>query len=133
MSTAFTLNFSEIRMTDVAKVGGKNASLGELFNALATKGVGVLDGFATNAYWRLLQELGLRNKLETLFSKLDAENLDQLAASGHAARTMILETPLPLNLCSDVVNSYRELMKRLGGETELAVRSPASAEDLREG
>jgi pyruvate, water dikinase len=132
MSTAFTLNFSEIRMTDVAKVGGKNASLGELFNALATKGVGVLDGFAitTNAYWRLLQELGLRNKLETLFSKLDAENLDQLAASGHAARTMILETPLPLNLCSDVVNSYRELMKRLGDETELAVCSSASTEDL---
>jgi pyruvate, water dikinase len=75
----------------------------------------------------------LKDRLETLFSKLDAENLDQLAAAGHAARTMILETPLPMDLCSDVVGSYRELIKRLGGETELAVRSPASAEDLREG
>lgn len=134
MSSVFTLNFSEIHMADVSKVGGKNASLGELFNALAARGVGVLDGFAitTSAYWRLLQEQGLRTKLETLFSQLDAENLDQLAASGHAARTLILETPLPPDLCSDVTDSYRELMKRLGRETELAVRSSASAEDLPE-
>ena len=134
MSTVFTLNFSEIHMTDVSKVGGKNASLGELFNALAASGVGVLDGFAvtTGAYWRLLQEQGLRTRLETLFSQLDAENLDQLAAAGHAARTRILETPLPSDLCSDVIDSYRELMKRLGRETELAVRSSASAEDLPE-
>ncbi|MGB9464295.1 MAG: phosphoenolpyruvate synthase [Candidatus Acidiferrum sp.] len=134
MKTAYTLNFSEICMTDVAKVGGKNASLGELFNALATKGVGVLDGFAitTNAYWRLLQEQGLRTKLEALFTKLDAENLEQLAQSGHAARTMILETPLPIDLCSEVVDSYRELIERLGSEPELAVRSSATAEDLPE-
>jgi pyruvate, water dikinase len=134
MKKVYTLDFSEIRMTDVAKVGGKNASLGELFNSMVPKGVGVLDGFAitTNAYWRLLQELGLGSKLETLFTKLDAENLEQLAASGHAARTLILETPLPVDLCSDVVISYRELSKRLGSEPELAVRSSASAEDLPE-
>jgi len=66
MSMPFTLNFSEIRMTDVANVGGKNASLGELFNAMPAKGVGVLDGFATttNAYWHLLKKLGLRNRVE---------------------------------------------------------------------
>ena len=134
MKNAYTLNFSEIRMTDVAKVGGKNASLGELFNALAAKGVGVLDGFAitTNAYWRLLQEHDLRTKLESLFSKFDPENLDQLAATGHAARTLILETSLPTDLCTDILSSYREFIKRLGHETELAVRSSASAEDLPE-
>jgi len=134
MKNAYTLNFSEIRMTDVAKVGGKNASLGELFNALAAKGVGVLDGFAitTNAYWRLLQEHDLRTKLESLFSKFDPENLDQLAATGHAARTLILETSLPTDLCTDILISYREFIKRLGHETELAVRSSASAEDLPE-
>ncbi len=134
MKTNYTLGFSEIRMSDVAKVGGKNASLGELFNALAAKGVGVLDGFAitTDAYWRLLQEHGLRTKLETLFSKLDPENLDLLAASGHAARTLILETPLPTDLCTDILSSYREFIKRSGHETELAVRSSASAEDLPE-
>ena len=134
MKNAYTLNFSEIRMTDVAKVGGKNASLGELFNALAAKGVGVLDGFAitTNAYWRLLQEHDLRTKLESLFSKFDPENLDQLAATGHAARSLILETSLPTDLCTDILISYREFIKRLGHETELAVRSSASAEDLPE-
>ena len=134
MKNAYTLNFSEIRMTDVAKVGGKNASLGELFNALAAKRVGVLDGFAitTNAYWRLLQEHDLRTKLESLFSKFDPENLDQLAATGHAARSLILETSLPTDLCTDILSSYREFIKRLGHETELAVRSSASAEDLPE-
>ena len=84
MKTSFTVNFSEIRMGDVARVGGKNASLGEMFIALKPKGVGVLDGFAitTDSYWRLLEEQGLRQKLEALFSKLDPENLEQLAAKG---------------------------------------------------
>jgi len=134
MKATYTLSFCEIRMSDVAKVGGKNASLGELSNAFAAKGVGVLDGFAitTNAYWRLLQEHDLRTKLESLFSKFDPENLDQLASTGHAARTLILETPLPTDLCTDILSSYREFIKRLGHETELAVRSSASAEDLPE-
>ena len=62
MDRSFILKFSEIGMSDVARVGGKNASLGELFAALKPKGVGVLDGFAvtTDAYWRLLEEKGLR-------------------------------------------------------------------------
>ncbi len=60
MGSTYVLNFSEIRMGDVALVGGKNASLGELFSALKPKGVGVSDGFAltTDAYWRLLDEQG---------------------------------------------------------------------------
>jgi pyruvate,water dikinase len=134
MKTDYTLNFSEIHITDMAKVGGKNASLGELFNALTIKGVGVLDGFAvtTDAYWRLLQEQRLREELEELFTKLDAENLEQLAASGHAARSAILRTPLPGDLRSAILESYRELLQRLGREPELAVRSSASAEDLPE-
>jgi pyruvate,water dikinase len=65
MKSKYTLDFFEIRNEDVALVGGKNASLGELFSALKPKGVGVLDGFAltTDAYWRLLEEQGLRAKL----------------------------------------------------------------------
>ncbi|MBZ5661573.1 MAG: phosphoenolpyruvate synthase [Acidobacteriia bacterium] len=134
MKPAFTVNFSEIRMGDVARVGGKNASLGEMFSALKTKGVGVLDGFAvtTDSYWRLLEEQDLRAKLEGLFSNLDPENLEQLAAKGHEARSRILETPLPEDLQSAVRQSYRELVGRLGREAELAVRSSASAEDLPE-
>ena len=77
MKPVFSLNFSEIRMTDVARAGGKNASLGELFAALKPQGVGVLDGFAltTDAYWRLLEEQNLGRELETLFTNFDAENL----------------------------------------------------------
>lgn len=89
-------------MSDVPRVGGKNASLGELFVALKPRGVSVLDGFAinTDAYWRLLAEHGLRQELEKTFSKLDPENLEQLAAAGHAARAQILATPLPEVLAS---------------------------------
>jgi pyruvate,water dikinase len=75
-------------MGDVARVGGKNASLGEMFSPLKPKGVGVLDGFAitTGAYW-LLEEQNLRATLENIFLSLDPENLEQLAAKGHEART----------------------------------------------
>jgi pyruvate, water dikinase len=134
MTGPLALEFSKIGMHDVALVGGKNASLGELFSALRPKGVGVLDGFAvtTDAYWILLEQHGLRQKLEGIFSNLDPEDLQSLAVSGHAARTQILETALPNDLQSAVLESYRALVKRLGREPELAVRSSASAEDLPE-
>jgi pyruvate, water dikinase len=134
MEPIFSLNFSEIRMSDVARVGGKNASLGELFAALKPQGVCVLDGFAltTDAYWRLLEEQNLRRELETLFTNFDAENLQQLAERGHAARTRILQTPFPDDLRTAILGGYRELVARLGREPELAVRSSASAEDLPE-
>jgi len=131
---SYTADFSEIRMGDVARVGGKNASLGEMFSQLKPKGVGVLDGFAitTDAYWRLLEERDLRAELEKTFASLDPENLEQLAAKGHEARTKILKTPLPEVLQSSIRDSYRALASRMGRETELAVRSSASAEDLPE-
>jgi pyruvate, water dikinase len=135
MKSPYSLDFSEIRMGDVARVGGKNASLGEMFRALKPMGVGVLDGFAitTEAYWRLLDENGLRVKLEKIFSGLDPENLEQLAAGGHEARSQILQTPLPELLQSAIRDSHAALLKRIGRrDAELAVRSSASAEDLPE-
>ncbi len=134
MKSQFIRDFSEIRNKDVALVGGKNASLGEMFRALKPKGVGVLDGFAltTDAYWRLLDEQGLRAKLEALFSNLDPENLEQLTTIGHEARTQILQTPLPEVLQSAIRNSYQALIARIGRQVEMAVRSSASAEDLPE-
>src|SRR5579862_9031366 len=127
-----TLDFSEINNSDIAKVGGKNASLGELYRALKPLGVGVLDGFATttDAYWLLLEVKGLRHTLETIFANLDSENLSQLKTAGHEARTQILRTPLPRSLESAILVAYRRLVERLGREPELAVRSSASAEDL---
>ncbi|HSU31661.1 MAG TPA: phosphoenolpyruvate synthase [Bryobacteraceae bacterium] len=131
---SFTVDFSEISVRDVSRVGGKNASLGELYNALKPVGVGVLDGFATTAeaYRRLLLEKGLRRKLDAIFSTFDPENLPQLAERGHLARTAILATPIPGDVSNEVLASYRRLADRSGREPELAVRSSATAEDLPE-
>jgi pyruvate, water dikinase len=132
MKSAYILRFSEIGMSDVTRVGGKNASLGELFVALKSEGVGVLDGFAitTEAYWRHLEEQNLRGKLEDVLSNLAPDNLAQLAEAGYAARTHILQTQLPDDMCEDILDAYHELVTRLKHEPEMAVRSSASAEDL---
>jgi pyruvate, water dikinase len=134
MTPCYTLDFSQVGMQDVPRVGGKNASLGQLFRELKLQGVGVLDGFATTAeaYWRLLSERDLRARLEKILNGLDPENLEDLAQRGYAARAAVLETPLPEELNESVLDAYRRLVARLGREPELAVRSSATAEDLPE-
>jgi pyruvate,water dikinase len=130
----YTLDFSQISLRDTPLVGGKNASLGELFKSLRPQGVGVLDGFATtsDAYRRLLQEGDLENKLLRVLFGLDVEDVSELAIRGHAARAAVLETPLPDELRAEVIAAYERLRLRLGREPELAVRSSATAEDLPE-
>jgi pyruvate,water dikinase len=132
--TRYTLDFAEIRMSDLARVGGKNASLGEMFNALKPKGVGVTDGFATTsaAYWKLLQQENLRGKLQSIFANLDVEDADELAACGHAARAAVLETSIPQDIRQAVLEAYDRLCQRMGSIVEVAVRSSATAEDLPE-
>jgi pyruvate,water dikinase len=130
----YTLNFSEIGMKDVNRVGGKNASLGELFNSLKSKGVGVIDGFATtaDAYRALLAEGQLEYELRSLVSDFDHEDVEELKRRGHAARVAVLDMPLPKELRNAVLAAYEKLCERLGHEPELAVRSSATAEDLPE-
>jgi pyruvate,water dikinase len=130
----YVLDFSEIALSDVGRVGGKNASLGELFRALKPAGVGVLDGFATtaDAYRRLLAQDGLLDRLRSIFGDFDPEDLEELARRGHAARAAVLETPLPDDLRTAIAAAYDRLSARLGREPELAVRSSATAEDLPE-
>lgn len=130
----FISDFGNIGMADIGRVGGKNASLGELFKALKPQGVGVVDGFAitSDAYWHLLDQAGLRSKLEALFERFDPENVEQLGERGHAARAAILQTPIPSDLNQAIIDAYRHLTDRLGHEAELAVRSSATAEDLPE-
>lgn len=130
----YTLDFDQITLKDVPRVGGKNASLGEMFNALRPQGVGALDGFAitADAYRRLLGEGGLEDKLRSILSNFDPENVGELADRGHAARAAVLETPLPDDLCVAIVEAYERLCERLGYEPEMAVRSSATAEDLPE-
>ena len=125
MAPTYTLDFSEIGIQDVPRVGGKNASLGQLFRELKLQGVGVLDGFATtaDAYWRLLTEQDLKACLDKILSAFNPENLEELAQRGHAARTTLIETPLPEEIAQSVLKAYRCLVARLGREPELAVRS----------
>ena len=132
--TRYTIDFSEIGMSDIAQVGGKNASLGHLFNVLKPHGVNVLDGFATTAtaYRQLLGAEHLEDRLRRLFADLDYENVAELALRGARARVEVLKTPLPAAFRDDIVAAYARLCKRFGRETELAVRSSATAEDLPE-
>lgn len=133
-SSAYVSDFADISLMDVGNVGGKNASLGEMFRALKPKGVGVLDGFATtaSAYWHLLAANGLDVRLRAIFSPFDAENLAELSRRGAAARAAVLETPIPDDLRAAILGAYEGLCARIGREPELAVRSSATAEDLPE-
>ena len=133
-SAEYVLNFGDIGLGDLPKVGGKNASLGELFRALKPRGVGVLDGFATtaHAYHRLLATNGLEARLRAIFSPVDPEDLAQLSLRGTTARAAVLETPLPEDVRTAILAAYDDLCARVGRAPELAVRSSATAEDLPE-
>jgi pyruvate,water dikinase len=130
----YTLDFAEVGLKDISRVGGKNASLGELFNALKSKGVGVIDGFATtaDAYRALLAQGQLEYELRSLLSDFDPEDVEELRRRGHAARVAVLDMPLPKELRNAITSAYEQLCSRLGHEPELAVRSSATAEDLPE-
>jgi len=129
----YVLDFSQVGAGDVALVGGKCASLGELFRELAGQGVRAVDGFSTtsDAYNLLLETDGLRTKLKKLLKGLDVNNLDELARVGAEARRLMMETPFPADVESAIQLAYRSLGHRIGKKNfEVAVRSSATAEDL---
>lgn len=127
------LDFSQISADDVAMVGGKCASLGELFRELTAQGVKSVDGFSTtsNAYHLLLSGGGLKKKLQKLLKGLDVEDLEELARVGGEARRLMLETPFPKEVEAEIFDAYARLSQRIGKKNfEVAVRSSATAEDL---
>ncbi len=131
-SPRLVLRFSEISKRDVALVGGKNASLGEMFSKLNRKGISVPDGFATTsyAYWHFLNENKLLPKLKKLFDDLDVKNIRNLQKVGKGARNLILKAEFPEDFKKEIIKSYRKLGQKYGGNTDVAVRSSATAEDL---
>jgi len=133
-SAAYTLDFEQISLADVPRVGGKNASLGELYRSLKPKGIGVTDGFAVtaDAYRELLGVGQLAEKLKEILSGVDWKEVDLLAKAGHSARAALMATPIPESITSAILAAYDRLASRLGREPELAVRSSATAEDLPE-
>jgi pyruvate,water dikinase len=124
--------FEETNRADVARVGGKNSSLGEMVRALSAKGVRVPPGFATtaDAYWHFVDANHLRARVAELLAQLSAGKAT-LAATGQAIRAAFLGGQWPADTAAEIVAAYRDLCKRAGrSEVDVAVRSSATAEDL---
>lgn len=124
--------FSDISRADVASVGGKNASLGEMYRELAPQGVRIPDGFAVTAaaYRHALDEAGAWPRLREVLAGLDARDIDDLARRARAAREIVYGTPLPSDLLDEISIAYRQLQAEYGEQATVAVRSSATAEDL---
>lgn len=124
------MKFIEIGINDVAKVGGKNASLGEMFNRLPGEKIPIPEGFAitADAFWYFIDRNMLRDKLTELLANLNTRDFSNLAYIGKQARSLILNSTLPQPLSAAIIQEYRVLC----GNTpvEVAVRSSATAEDL---
>ncbi len=129
---ALVLQLNEVCLADVPIVGGKNASLGEMIQQLSAKGINVPTGFATTAfaYRHFIQSTGLEAKLHQVFEELDIEDVNSLQQQGRKARLLILETPFSAELEAAIREAYQHLCQRYGPDTDVAVRSSATAEDL---
>lgn len=121
----------QLGMNDVPRVGGKNASLGEMISNLGSLGVEVPGGFATtaSAFDRFLEQAGIRQRIHERLERLDTDDVKQLAAVGAEIRGWIIDAPLPAELQSEISASYRA-MAIDGKDATVAVRSSATAEDL---
>src|SRR5512134_1023160 len=125
--------FDELRMSDVERVGGKNASLGEMITQLEHAGVRVPGGFATTAaaYRDFLARDGLDRRIEQALSALDIEDVQALAGAGARIRRWIVDAPLQPRLEREISDAYRKMAaEAAGGDVSFAVRSSATAEDL---
>ena len=127
------LKFNQIAITDIDKVGGKNASLGEMYNQLGSQGIKVPDGFAITAdgYRLFRKENKLDDELAQLMNVIDTKTYANLAEIGQKARTLIFAGKLPEIVISALNTAYQELSKNAGIKSlDVAVRSSATAEDL---
>ncbi|WP_157268986.1 phosphoenolpyruvate synthase [Azohydromonas aeria] len=124
--------FAELGADDVPLVGGKNASLGEMFSALAPQGVNVPDGFAVTAeaYRHVLDQADAWPRLHEALSALDPFDVEDLACRARRAREIVMAAPLPPDLAAEIVEAYARLRREYGEQLEVAVRSSATAEDL---
>ncbi|MGB9630028.1 MAG: phosphoenolpyruvate synthase, partial [Thermodesulfobacteriota bacterium] len=140
----YILWFDEIGLNDLPLVGGKNASLGEMRRELKEKGVNVPNGFAVtvNAYHALLDEgfvqewqyimskPNIRESIREILSDLDVEDVENLSERGSRIRRLIHSLEFPREIVEEIVKAYRRLCKEYGEDTDVAVRSSATAEDL---
>ncbi|HOZ55743.1 MAG: Phosphoenolpyruvate synthase [Parcubacteria group bacterium ADurb.Bin316] len=125
--------FDELGIKDVPQVGGKNASLGEMYRKLTSKGVRVPNGFATTAcaYDYFMKEAGLKDKIRDILKGLDTHNVRDLMVRGDKVRKLIIATEFPEDFKKEIVGAYKKLSKEYeSNKVDVAVRSSATAEDL---
>ena len=127
------LFFNQISIDDIAKVGGKNASLGEMYNQLNSKGIGIPNGFAltADAYRLFRKQNNMEQQLNNLLLSLDKEHYSNLISIGETARTLILSGTFPNEIIEGINEAYQTLSNDCGIKNlDVAVRSSATAEDL---
>jgi pyruvate,water dikinase len=124
--------FRELGIADIPLVGGKNASLGEMYCELTPHGIRVPNGFAVTAdgYRYLLRVGELRDRIHSILADLDTNDLTNLAERGRRVREAILATAFPDDLQDEITTAYGQLCKEYGPDADVAVRSSATAEDL---
>ncbi len=130
--TQYVIAFEALRMSDVEKVGGKNASLGEMISQLAHSGVRVPGGFATTAqaYRDFLGHRGLADRINAALDRLNVEDVEALASTGAQIRGWIADQPFPEQLEREINAHYQTLVGSGEADASFAVRSSATAEDL---
>lgn len=128
----YVVELDQLSMDDVSRVGGKNASLGEMLQNLAPLGVSVPGGFATtaDAYREFLVQDGLKDRIAERLHHLDITDIAELQATGSDIRRWINEVPFPAEMEKAIDEAYEQLEKEYGQEATWAVRSSATAEDL---
>jgi pyruvate,water dikinase len=128
----FILPFEKITIDKVGKVGGKNASLGEMIKYLKPKGVRIPSGFAitADAYRYFLEKTGLKEFIGDALEGLDTKNLRDLSRRGKLVREKIRATKMPEELRRAIAAAYGELEREYGKNADVACRSSATAEDL---
>ncbi len=124
--------FNEISIKDVPLVGGKNASLGEMYRNLTPKGVNIPNGFAVTAaaYRYFIKENQLDEKIRDALEGLDTHNIRDLQKRGRQVRNLILQAEMPEKLAQEIRKAYKKLEEEYGKDVDVAVRSSATAEDL---
>ena len=129
---AMVLWFDEFGIRDVPLVGGKNASLGEMYQKLTPKGVNIPNGYAVTAYayHYLLEHAGIKDDIRRILRDLNIKDISNLEERGHKVRHTILKADFPKDLTKAILDNYREMEKMYGKNCDVAVRSSATAEDL---
>lgn len=129
---SLVLWFDQLGIEDVPLVGGKNASLGEMYRFLTEKGVNVPNGFAltAKAYRHFLGTHGIMEKIRDILKDLNTSDMQNLAERGHKVRELIRSAEFPDDLKKEIIEGYRNLCLQYGENTDVAVRSSATAEDL---